>query len=297
MCLALVLLVAFAPAVFAQAISGIVIETPRQFGYVIGDRIRHEMQLSLREPFRLDLASLPESGRLDRWLAISAATATRQDRDDIVVYRIGIDYQIVNAPRELTAVTIPQLEFLVVGGPNPLPVFLQEWTFSIGPIAEAGPRPELLLRADRRPQPIPVGGRIIRLWIDGLLLAGLLGYLAWWRWLLPRLKRGRYPFSGACGELRRLLRPASTADDYKLGLRAFHAAVNAAAGHVVFIDNLHEFLESRPEYAGLQAELAALYARSRDVFFNNAPIEAPALSLRELVELCRRCRTLERSVA
>lgn len=296
--LSVALLLAAAPGVIrAQAIADLTVTTPRQFGYVIGDHIRHEMHLTLRAPTRLDFGSLPETGRLDRWLEIAAAEVVEEQRDGGLLFRISVDYQIVNAPRELTTLTIPQLEFLVVGGANPLPVFLPEWTFSMGPLAGSGPRPELLLRDDRQPQPIALAGRLARLSVAALLVAGLLGYGAWRRWLLPRLRRGRFPFASAYGKLRRLLRQAPTAEDYRLGLRAFHAAVNTAAGKVVFIENLPEFVAHTPAYATLQPDLAALYAHSREVFFNNAPIEEPADSLRQLADLCRRCRALERTLA
>ncbi|MDH3374354.1 MAG: hypothetical protein OEM85_13375, partial [Gammaproteobacteria bacterium] len=58
------LIVYLAPvAISAQAISDVRIDTPRDFGYTIGDKIRHEMHLTLREPHRLDTSTLPETGR------------------------------------------------------------------------------------------------------------------------------------------------------------------------------------------------------------------------------------------
>ena len=287
-----------APAtVFAQAIDDLEISTPRDFGYTIGDKIRHEMQISIRQPFQLDRNSLPETGRLNRWLEISAANATVVSRGEVDTYRITIDYQLFNVPRELSRVTIPQLEFVLSGGDNPLPVFLPEWTFSIAPIATVGPHRELMLQPDRKPIPIAVGPRRVQIWGSTILLVALLFYLAFWQWVLPRLRSSRYPFTNALDKLRRLPRSASGTEHYKLGVRTFHAAMNATARQVVFDYNLPDFLSAHPQYAMLEVDLAAFFARSRDLFFDDAPVAAPDAELLELIELCRQCRTLERSVA
>lgn len=281
----------------AQAIADIDVRTPRTFGYTIGDKIQHEMTLSLRAPYEFDEDTLPESGRLNRWLEISAAAVTMQKSAGLNTYRITIDYQIFNAAEKLTSVTIPQLEFILSGGANPLPVFIPEWTFSVAPIATPSARPELSLQPDRRPAPIDTGARNIRLWISAMLLAGLLAYLAYWRWVLPRLRRGRYPFTHALPELQRLAQSTAEPEHYRLGLRAFHAALNAAARHVVFDGNLHEFVVQHSQYATLESELNDFFTQSSAVFFGETNIASPSTALQELVELCRRCRTLERSIA
>ncbi len=284
-------------AIVAQGISNIHIDTPRDFGYTIGDKIRHEMHLSLSEPNRLDTTTLPQTGRLNRWLEISRAEADVQYREQKAFYRIIVEYQLFNAPQQLTSVTIPQLEFLTTGGASPIPVFIPEWTFSIGPITNSDARHNLNLRPDRRPQPIPVIGRGIRLVISAFLLTSLLTYLAYRRWLLPRFKRDRYPFSSALHELCRLQRLDSQPENYRLGLQAFHAAVNATAGHVVFPGNLQAFFSANSRYAALKTELSMLYARSQDVFFNSSDVMESDSSLQQLVDICRHCRALERSAA
>ncbi len=283
-------------AIVAQGISDFRIDTPRDFGYSIGDKITHEMHLSLSEPLRLDTTSLPETGRLNRWLEISRAEANVEHRNQILSYRIIVDYQIFNAPPQLKSVTIPQLEFLTTGGASPIPVFIPEWTFSIGPITNSDARHNLNLRPDRQPQPIPVIGRGIRLVISMFLLTVLLTYLAYRLWLLPRFKRDRYPFSSALYKLRKLQRLDFEPENYRLGLQAFHAAVNATAGQVVFAGSLHDFLSANTKYATLEADLSALYARSQDVFFSNSKAAEPHTSLQELVDICQHCRALERSV-
>lgn len=287
----------FPAAILAQAISDIQIVTPREFGYTIGDTIRHELHLSLADPYRLDLTSMPEPGWLNRWLEISAAEASVDSRNESTVYRIVVDYQVFNAPRQLTAVTIPQLDFLVIGAENAIAVFLPAWTFTVGPLTTSDDNENMRLQIDRPPRAIPVSGRRVRLALSALLLSALLTYFAYRRYLLPRLDRRRFPFSNALVELRRLRRLESNAESYRLGLQAFHAAVNTTAGQVVFAGNLQEFLSDNARFAALKAELVEVYARSQDIFFCNAEIAETDAPLLELIELCRRCRSLERAAA
>lgn len=284
-------------AIFAQAISDIQILTPRDFGYTIGDTIRHELHLGLADPYRLDLTNMPEPGRLNRWLEISAAEARIENRNENTLYRIVVDYQVFNAPRQLTAVTIPQLDFLAIGEENTIAVFLPEWTFTVGPLTTSDDNENMRLRIDRAPQAIPVFGRGVRLALSALLLSALLMYFVYRRYLLPRLERRRFPFSNALIELRRLRRLDLNAENYRLGLQAFHAAVNTTAGRVVFNGNLQEFLSDNARFAALKAELVEVYAQSQDVFFCNAEIADSDAPLLELIDLCRRCRALERAAA
>jgi len=291
-----VLVLSLVPAaIVAQGIEDIRIVTPRDFGYTIGDRFRHEMHLILNEPVHLDLATLPETGRLNRWLELSAAEVDVRHVDQSAHYRITVDYQIFNAPQELTSVTVPQLEFMTMGGPNPIPVFIPEWTFSTGPVTNSKARQILILQPDRQPQEIPVGGRYLRLLTWTMLIGGLLLYLAYRRFVLPRLRRNRYPFSTALRELRKLQRVGADPESYRLALKAFHAAMNSTAGQVVFAANLDDFVSSNSTYADLGSDLATLYARSEDVFFKDADAAEHDSAWHELLDICRRCREFERS--
>lgn len=284
-------------AALAQMISDMRVVTPRAFGYTIGDEIRHELHLSLAGGYRLNRETLPDAGRLNRWLEIARADMETQFGERRVHHRIIIDYQIFNAPKALTAVTIPQLDFMVTDGATEIPVFLPEWTFTIAPITSPQAHQTLTLQSDRVPEAMPTRNRGLRLLLSVLLLAGVLGYVAYRRILLPRLRRSRYPFSRALSELKELQRVGASAENYRLALRSFHRAVNTTAGEVVFPGNLQGFLSSRSDFAALSADLQALFQRSQQVFFDDAQIAQSDAAMKDIVDLCRRCRTVERAAA
>jgi hypothetical protein len=280
----------------SQGIGAIRVDTPRDFGYTIGDKFSHEMHMVLNEPVRLDTSTLPEPGRLNRWLEISGVELDVQQGEKSATYRIVVEYQVFNAPQALTSVTVPQLEFMTMGGPNRIPVFMQEWTFGIGPITHSSSRENLRLQPDREPGEIPLVERRTRLAIWSLLLVSLLLYLAYQRLVLPRLRRNRYPFYSALREIRALQRSRTDPESYRRSLKAFHTAMNTTAGQVVFAANLDDFLKLNPNFMELGPDIASIYARSQDLFFEEGdPAEADS-AWQELLDICRRCRGLERSV-
>lgn len=294
--LAPVLIAWLIPAtILAQAIVGVQVYSPRDFGYTIGDKFSHELTVRLRTTHELDAASLPETGRVNRWFEITRAESHAQQRGDLVDYRVLIEYQILNAPRILTSITTPQLDFLVTGSKHSIPIFLPEWTFSIGPVANLNEGDRLNLKPDRQPHRIPVKNRETRVLISAMLLAALLAYFAYARWLLPQLNRNQYPFFNALTELRKLQRSGSDRGTYQRGLQAFHAALNATSGKTLFARDLDEFFRQHSTFEALRTEMTALYSESSDVFFNNADVAEPEASLQALIRLCHRCRALERS--
>jgi hypothetical protein len=114
------------------------------------------------------------------------------------------------------------------------------------------------------------------------LLGTLLLYQAYAAWVLPWLKRERFPFSSALRELRQLQRMHAAPTIYRRGLKIFHAAVNKTAGRVILAGNLNDFFSGNAAFATLEPEVSALYRVSQNVFFDNAEIAEPGTRLNEL---------------
>ncbi len=281
----------------AQAIADIRVVTPRDFGYTIGDTIRHELSLTLADSHRLDERSIPEAARMNRWLDIVQVAVRDDARGERRRYRVFVDYQIMNAPREVTRVTIPQLEFTALGYPNSIPVFIPEWTFTVGPIVAPAAAVNPTLRPDRKPLPVPVWGGFVRVGAATAILLALLGHWLYRQILLPRFRREHFPFTAVLHELRSLPPAAHRTSDYRRALRAFHAAVNATAGHAIFGNNLDDFLARHSEYIDLKNDLTTIYEQSRTVFFDDREVTDPGASLLKLIDVCTDCSRIERSAA
>ena len=299
----LLLLMAWPPLSQPQAILQNEIIEPRTFGYVVGDKIRREMVLTLNTGYALDEESLPEAGRLDRWLEIAAPEVNVEAEDGGTRYRIVLTYQIFNAPLALETVAIPQQDIRILvnddkSGQTAFTTLLPALRITVAPVTSAidgGRLSEASLQEDRAPPSIPVEGRQSRLaWITLALLVMLL-YAAWRRGLAAFLSRGRLPFTRALRELRKLQPPPGAPAPWASGLRIVHGAINGTAGRAVFAHNVDDFLAAHPAYAGLRDDFHQLFSVSDRIFFaGDATGEAPADGWSSLLQLCKRCSSIER---
>ncbi|HEX7156045.1 MAG TPA: hypothetical protein VF229_02460, partial [Burkholderiaceae bacterium] len=144
-------------------------DEPRPFGYVIGDMVERRVRLA-DQPGTLDPSSLPAPGRVGRWLALREA---KIDPGHLV-----LRYQIVNAPDELTRVSLPvvRLRFSLPNGEADEAV-LGTQALTLAPLTRPQSYPPVNaedLRPDLPPPPIPLQARELRLVLCSAALAAVL---------------------------------------------------------------------------------------------------------------------------
>lgn len=264
-------------------------DTPRAFGYVIGDLIHHEVRVETEAGQGIDAASLPKEGWINRWLMLRRAEVHREGKRQT----LKLEYQTFYAPLEVKNLTIPGFELQLAGSGERMTV--PDWTFTTAPIRELS-----VLRAEglppMRPDAVPA-----RLPTVGLAAAsagfGLaaLGALAWWAYLSawpPFGLRGRY-FAEACLELRRLRGQGDSRETLPRGFSCLHQAFNLTLGEPLFIEGLDEFFRGHPAYDPLRNEIRDFFLASYEVFFGEgAPV--PPFDLRRMEALARSCQLAER---
>ena len=282
----------------AQAILANDVIEPRTFGYVIGDKIRREVHLSVRSGYRLDEDSLPKPGRLDRWLELAAPEIHAEPIGNGRRYHLILTYQLLNAPLAPETVPIPQQNLRILGGTQALTTLVPALRISVAPVTSAIRADGVTassLQQDRPPVPLPVEARQSRLAWTGAALLMLLLIAAWRRGLLAFIARGNLPFAGAARELKRLQPATGAPAQYAAGLKIVHEAINRTAGRAVFAHNLDVFLAAHSEYAALRNDFGQLFAASDRMFFADAATVAPSTSdWAALLRLCQRCSRIER---
>lgn len=284
----------------AQAILGNEVVDPRTFGYVVGDKIRREVHLSVHADYRLDEGSLPKPGRLDRWLEVAEPEIRVEPLENGRRYHLTLTYQIFSAPLALETVAIPQQNLRILADGQALTTLIPTLRVTVAPLTAARGTETLrgsALQQDRAPAPIPIQERQQRLagLVAGLLT--LLLYAAWRRGLLAFITGRRLPFAGAVHDLQRLQRSPKAPAQLAAALKTVHGAINKTAGRAVFAHNLDDFLAAHPEFAGVRAELEQVFAASEAVFFAGAAVARPGSGVPELLQLCKRCSRIERRTA
>ena len=280
------------------AVEHLSVKTPRPYGYVIGDVIEHEVSLALEPGFELDRASVPEPGRVTRWLSLNEVSHEGGRRDGGSRHTLRLRFQVVNAPPGVTPAGTPPFRLRIVGPEDDLPVILPAWAFTVSPILRPEERPAGRLpdlRPALLPDPVPTGMRMARVGALGALVLGLVALVAGRQLAARAGRRDRRHFDRAYRRIRSRPRGRAPAGAYVDALAAMHAAFNATAGRAVFEHDLARFFAEHPRFAPLRAPIAALFAESGAVFYGaGATPAAPEGDLDRVRDLCRACRDAER---
>ena len=263
--------------------SAATVEQPRSFGHVLGDVLTQRVLLAPG----VAPAALPGAARVDLWFERRPA---RVESDARGQRWLAVDYQLINAPRTLTALSLPALDIATAEGP---PLVLPAWPVSVGPLAPPetfGQGALLPLQPDRPVAAVPTHGleQQLRLALAALA-AVLLAWFAWWAWR-NRREAERLPFAHAWRELKRIRDPASPE-----AWRVLHRALNASAGRVVHGASLPQLLADAPYLRPLQPRLEDFYRESTRRFFAESMAgSAQAGGPYPLRPLCRALRSAEK---
>lgn len=285
------LLLAACSGASRQALHDFQLQTPRPFGYVIGDTIHHRIVLETRAGMVLEPGSLPAKGRLNRWLQLNDVSVSTQDGAEGKRYQIDLLYQQFYAPLEVKELSIPgfTLRFQQHGQTLEQPV--AAWAFTVAPLRELVARQDQhgeYMRPDQAPAMLDKHAIVLRLASALAVALALALRLAWLYGYLPGLPR-RSLFKRALRQLQPMGLP-----QLPQALGAVHAAFNGLHGKPVFLHKLADFYQHHPEYRGLADELAWFFDYSNRYFFGDASTMPQEHDLQKLKTLCLHCREVER---
>jgi mxaA protein len=271
-CLAAASLGGAQPAAAAGAAVAATVEQPRSFGHVLGDVLVQRVLLA-RDGHSVEPTALPAADRVSLYLD---RRATRIEQDEGDRRWLVIEYQVVNVPRALTAVSVPAWSVATATGP----LQVAAWPISIAPLTPDATFDQGALQPLRPDRPVmPQPTEALERQLKGtlaVLAALLLAWGVWWAWRNAR-EAHRLPFARAWQQLRRV--DPSSAEAW----RVLHHALNATAGRVVHGRTLPALLADAPHLQPLAPRLEAFYRLSEQRFFAAAAgIAAAELSLRDL---------------
>lgn len=272
------------------------IET-RDFGYVIGDMIERRIHLQLDAPYRLRTEELPEPDVVNLWLRREPITVQHDERDEYNTYELTLRHQIIGVPETISAIFVPELRLTVTDGRQSLDLPIPSWSVSVSPITQRATHDDprfVRPQPDTRPLAAPLTPTVANLVASGLGLLLAMAYFVYAFATLPWLARTNGPFAHAHKKLRAFATAGSDAESYALALRSLHHAFNQTAGRAVFADGLSDFFLSRPQFRPLQAPIEDFFARSQNTFFTGVHGDQPSIGA--LLQLCRRCRDVERGL-
>lgn len=265
------------------------VQTPRPFGYVLGDELERRIHVAVRDGFALQPASLPATGSLNRRLDIKQVTVGKHAAGNALQYDITVRYQVFYAPLEVKILALPGFTLAFERGSQHIEQRVPDWHFSVSPLRELAVRKDgahEYLRPDAAPPPIDTG--LLWLRFNAALLSTVLAasLLAYRYGYIPGLSRRRI-FKQAARRLVQL-----PAQDAGAALAVMHGALNTLNHGPLFAHRLADFYRRHPAYAVIGDELQWFFGCSDRYFFGGG--QADAETLQRLKNLCRLCRDIER---
>lgn len=287
------LLIALAGSAAAQPVPRLESDEPRAFGYQLGDHVHRRVVLHLPDGWRLDADSIPKPGARGQPLELRRVERSEHGESGGTRHELRLDYQVFFAPTAVRTFEMPTFRLALRGPQRDEELRVDAWPVTVAPLLplEVSPRTGLgELRPDRPPPLRDTAALQRRLAAWGTLAALLAAALAVLHGGLPWYARRHRPFGRAWGALRRL---APDADDaqWRSACKRLHAALDAAAGEVVFERTLPGFVAARPAFGALHDDLRRFLSLSQREFFAGGPRE-PGDAL-WLVGLAQRCRDAE----
>lgn len=262
-------------------------ETPRSYGYVIGDEIRHRLIVETRRDLRLESASLPKTGAINRWLQLNDVTISSQA--DGRHWTIELRYQAFYAPADVKTLTIPGfvLQFSQAG--QTVEQNVPAWPFTLSPLKALPTRDDsdyFTLRPDAIPTPL--SDRQPRALLYVSLTAALLlgGYLAWLYGYFPGWPKRRV-FKRLPARLTAL-----SVDEVETALRLLHDALNTLHGRPLFAARLPDLFAERPAYRSAAEPLTWFFRFSDRILFGNQRDISPD-DWQQLLALATLCLAIE----
>jgi len=261
------------------------VETPRPFGYVIGDEIPQRIIVETRPGIALQPGSLPAKGRINRWLNLNAVQVTQSGQR----YQIDLLYQVFYAPLEVKLLTLPGFNLQLSQGANTFSQAVPAWSFTVSPLRELSVRKDEhgeYMRPDQPPRLLDNSAARLGL-ISGLSVALLIvAYLGFLYGYFPQLARRTF-FKKALGKLSRL-----SDKDLEQALTIVHQALNQLNQQPLFAAQLKSFYQQHPAYQPLNPQLQWFFAVSNRYFFGSG--KATAEDFQKITALCVQCRKIER---
>jgi len=269
-----------------QAVSYFNVETPKPFGYVIGDEIPQRIIIESEPGVQLQTASLPAKGPINRWLNLNKVSIKKNGQQ----YEIELLYQVFYAPFEVKMLTIPGFNLLLTKGEQQLSQTVPDWSFTLAPLRELAVRKSEngeYMRPDAKPSLLSDTPARYGLYAGlalALIISGYLGYLYGY---FPNLMRHTV-FKRAQRKVERLSK-----NDMEKALTIVHQAFNSLYQQPLFRSRLSHFFQLNPQYQQMNAELDWFINYSNRFFFSSGMIVVQH-DLDKLKDLCRQCRAIER---
>lgn len=273
-----------------EAITSFHVQTPRPFGYVIGDEIKQHIIVDVRKGLALQYSSIPGKGEINRWLNLNKIVIDKSNTQEGIRYQIELTYQLFYAPLAVKMLKLPgfTLQFTQFG--NTIEKTVPHWSFTAAPLRELAIRKDAGKEYMRPDTPVPLLdtsaslSRLIASLLSALVFVVYLAWLYGWFTFLPKYQVFKRP----ARQLAKL-----PEDDLASMLSIMHKALNHLNGKPLFKHQLSDFYQRFPNYQRLHSELIWFFNYSNQHYFSTLSSSNKTENAK-IKMLCQHCLQIER---
>ena len=252
---------------FARADLAVEITEPRQFGYVLGDKIERFFVVESAKKVELNKEKL-KLGRIDTWFSVVNLRDLGVSSNKP---KFSLTYQVINVPEAPSMVEIASRTIDVIADGKPKAIQVPNLLVTIAPLT-----PLLVSNMDglENIQPDEDVGMIssintenrLQLYLLILIFPCSLLIFCWVPW--DRFfKNKNLPFNKGRREVFVLLKLKQDNFEEK-SLRIFHNALNKTFKKTIFVEEVREACQKIPSYVPLMEELEYFLRCSQKYFYS-----------------------------
>jgi len=280
----------------ARADLAVEITEPRQFGYVLGDKIERVFLVESAKNVQLNKEKL-KLGRIDTWFSVV-------DLRDLGVSsgkpKFSLTYQVINVPEVPSMVEIASRPVHILADGKPRAIQVPKLLVTIAPLT-----PRLVSNMDglENIQPDEDVGMIssintenrLQLYLLILILPFSLLIYCWMPW--DRVfKNKNLPFNKGRREVLVLLKLKQDNFEEK-SLRIFHNALNKTFKKTIFVEEVREACKKVPPYIPLIEELEYFLRCSQKYFYSEESFTYTAEEKERFCRLMDKLALIEKGLA
>ena len=269
---------------------------PRQFGYVLGDKIERVFVVESAKKVQLNREKL-KLGRIDTWFSV---VNLRDSGVSSNKPKFSLTYQVINVPEVPSMVEIASRTIDVIADGKPKAIQVPKLLVTIAPLT-----PRLVSNMDglENIQPDEDVGMIssintenrLQLYFLILILPFSLLIYCWMPW--DRFfKNKNLPFNKGRREVLVLLKLKQ--DDFEeKSLRIFHNALNKTFKKTIFVEEVREACKTVPSYFPLIDELEYFLRCSQKYFYSEESFTYTAEQKERFCRLMDKLALIEKGLA
>jgi len=280
----------------AKADLAVEITEPRQFGYVLGDKIERIFVVESAKKVQLNKEKL-KLGRIDTWFSVVNIGDSDISSNKP---RFSLTYQVINIPEAPSMVEIASRTIEVFADGKPKAIQVPKLLVTIAPLT-----PRLVSNMDglENIQPDEDVGMIssintenrLQLYLLILILPFSLLIYCWMPW--DRFfKNKNLPFNKGRREVLVLLKLKQDNFEEK-SLRIFHNALNKTFKKTIFAEEVREACKKIPSYTPLVEELEYFLRCSQKYFYSEESLTYTVEQKKRFCRLMDKLALIEKGLA